>query len=228
MLVLEYFYWSSLFSIVLQLQLSPHCHWINVITWNQSHQAISNKWGMWLEYKVNFSGPRENFHRQTRQNLQKCLSCISCNSTTIPVALRTCQKKMVPVSPTLRRPRCAQRQRRSKVKHSPLLWSCLWGDGSHPRPWLRKNIPLSEAKGHHVISSCACKGRSEQVILILETWDSSQLHRDLFSVPRQIAQFPLLPNFPNCKIEIITVTFLLRSSDKERGQMSLKWLETIV
>lgn len=123
-------------------------------------------------------------------------------------------RKMVPVCPALLRPRCAQTQRRSKVKHSPLLWSCLWGDGAHPGPWLRKNIPLSGAKGHHVIPSCAWKDRSEQVILILEMWDSSQLHCDLFSVPRQIAQFPLLPNFPNCKIEIIIVTFLLWCSDK--------------
>lgn len=104
-------------------------------------------------------------------------------------------------------------QRRSKVQHSPPLWSFLWGDCSHPRPWLRKNIPLSQAKGHHVISSCAWKGSLEQVILILAKRDASQLRHDLFSVPRHIAQFPLLPHFPNCKREIILGTFLLWCSE---------------
>lgn len=102
-------------------------------------------------------------------------------------------------APTALRPTCAQRQRGSKVKYSLPLWSFLWRDCPHPRPWLRKNIPLSEAKGHHVIPSWAWKGSLKQVILILKTWDNSQLRHDLFSAPRQIAQFPLLPNFPNCK-----------------------------
>lgn len=79
----------------------------------------------------------------------------------------------------------------------PTVWSFLWGDYcSHPRPWRRKNSPLSEAKSRHITSSCAWKGGLEQVILILEMSAGSQLHRDLFAVPRQSAQFPLLQISP--------------------------------
>ena len=72
------------------------------------------------------------------------------------------------VSHTSQTQMCAEaKQNQSLTQPTPLI--LLWGDCSHPGPWLRKNIPLSEAKGHHVISSCAWQGSLEQAILIAET-----------------------------------------------------------
>lgn len=85
---------------------------------------------------------------------------MSRNSPTMPVALESCWRNGACVSDP-----DVHRGRGEAKSNTAYPFDPFSKETAHTLDLDRKkNIPLSEAKGHHVISSCAWKGSLEQVI----------------------------------------------------------------